>query len=297
MKDIIIKMGVSIGLDAKKVEEMYMKTYNEKFAETNDAAKSTQYTTIMLKRYLQNIHRKSSNLVEVEGVVLGNSITDWGQIMRRKHGNVYPEGHANEGKEIPEHDFNNNILLLNLNNNTIMTITQRSQDAEKVNSMKIPTGAKAKIKLEKGRKEGVLVWSDGISELEVIQRLTFKELQQLLMQHAKDYLCGVNDLCNPVQGVKIINADFIELDKRESRFGTAIIRPDDATVNPETFLKTIEIKMPIGAFDYPEDVKNVIIVCELMKAEDSVMTYKGYSAFADDSFAINAQKISDEKFV
>lgn len=294
MKDTVIKMGVSIGLDAKKVDEMYMKTYNEKFAETNDAAKSTQYTIITLKRYFQNYNRKSGNTVDIEAIVLGNSITDWGQIMRRKHGTVYPDGHNNAGKPIPEHDFDNKIILLNLSNNNIMSVSYKSQDENKIKSVKIVPGSHVKVKLEKGRKEGFLIWSEGLSELNIVKQLSYSELQTILLQHAKDYLVDtVSDLCKGATGIKIVNSDVVDVDKRQSRFGNVILIPNDTKISEDS-IKTIEITMPVESFNYTEDVKNLIIVCELSKIEEKVISYKGYSAFADNQYLINAVKIENE---
>lgn len=286
MNKTILDWGAELG-----VEEQTLTTkFNEYVEASKTAGKSEEdankYATVMMKRYLLKI--KLMPTKKLSGVVLGDNTTDFGAIMKRKYGPLYPEGHFRAGQEIPEHEYTKNILFYDEGMKKLCTITVRHDDVENV---VLDAGCKYDIVANQGNVATNFFWdakiskATKISEVDDMRTYIVNNLQSFIVPTLGG-LAGV-EKNTPV----IVSADGIVNMTLgfNNDYNIAIY---DADMGLDD--KNIVIRYPAEKTNFSDTAESVIFILQKIKEDGESISCQGFSAFPRKEHIVQIEKMADE---
>lgn len=286
MSEELINYAVSKGIDKQTLLDKQTEYLNIIKQQTSDEKIIEFSVRNKMKGYIKLL--LNTKLTNVSGVVLGTKTTDFGQMMKRKYGEVYPESHSRKGEKIPEHDIDKTVILFDNNTKQIVTFSLKNNDAE----IDIPNGSAIDITLQQGKKENVFFYNSQLSKLKIHDdiKINYNEIKNIIVNYMKDYQVSLTEMFNTENyKLKVINISNI-FDKRFVFDNLYLdVLSDDLDME-----KNVSIMIDNNLFNYNDELNEAILLVEKIKSEENKITLKAYSIFADDKFKLSIEKIEDD---
>lgn len=196
-------MAEKVNFTKEEIDKMVAEeSSNDKVGHLSTDKDKELLTYYLVRRKLKKISMKAP--IELSGYVIGDKLTDFGQIMRRKfNGDKRPDG-----SYIPEHDYTREIFILS--DGTIKTISQKSQD-EITYPPTFNSVCEAKFKVIQNTYNGKVYynWDDEISKVDITkEELTYQGFSDLIQEKQtlnKLIIPNLSELMKPQMQQRIIN--------------------------------------------------------------------------------------------
>lgn len=291
MKEQIIEAGLKQNISRETLENKYKEYYDFSFKTNGSEQEANEYAALNLRRFIKKC--LYSNLKTINAVILGDSLTDWGEIMRRKNPDgVYPEGHFDAGKPIPEHDYDKTLILVNTEDNKLFQLKVKGDLIPKFD---IAPGSVVDIKLEKGYKDDMYFINKDLTDVKVIKKLSYDEIKQLCKDKLSSYVVKLPDLFNTQNDLKIIKADVLTM---KQSFNNLVLLLDGNDMPLDMLNKEITVKIDKDKVKFPENTSDVIFVCDIVKrpSEYSVEV-RSLACFATESKVVKPKEFETKDIV